>query len=82
MWPIAFDASVVGDEGESYSEPLDNEPAWEFPDDSEPRPDPVPLTSGRSEDVPELEDVAFGFDGQKPLLDRGAASVSVASARS
>ena len=66
----ALDASVVGDEGESYSEPLDNEPAWEFPDDTEPRPNPVPLTPGRDSAEPGSEDATFGLDGQKPLLDR------------
>ena len=40
----AFGATVVGDEGESYADPLGTEPAWEFHDDGELRSDPAVVT--------------------------------------
>ena len=61
---------MVGDEGESYTEPLGSEPAWEFSDDSEGVSDPVPVPADMGGATPQREDVPFNFDGDETFLER------------
>ena len=63
----ALDATVFDDAGNVYEAP---EPAWQFPDADEPRPEPVAMEAPAFDTPPERDELAFDFDGGPTFWDR------------